>query len=266
MVNDAPAPRRRRTAILLAIAVLVAGPALAPRLDPGVLFPISIIWLLVLLGLVLRVLRAGYRTMGWLGVLALVALGAGVATVVGRDWEGALGTRAPCRRNWGWLPSYLLRSSPTRSVTFEVGDRTVKVCYGSPRARGRKMIGGSPVPFGHLWRTGANEPTTIRTSGPITIGGIRLDAGKASLYTVPGPETWEIILNRSTGQWGIESEYGAEVEAAELGRTVVPSGRSASHQEAFTISVEPGTTPDSAVLVLNWETTLVRLPVATVQP
>ncbi len=266
MVTGAPASRRRRIGTLLAIAILVGGVAIAPRLDPGWLLPLSVVWLLLLATLTIRFLRLAFRRAGWIGASTLVVLAASGAVLVGRDWEGPWGTRAPCRRNWGWLPSYLLRSSPTRSVTFEVGSRTVKVCYGSPRARGRKMIGGSPVPFGHLWRTGANEPTTIRTSGPITIGGIRLDGGNASLYTVPGPETWEIILNGSTGQWGIESEYGDELEAAELGRTVVPSGRSDRHQEAFGILVEPGTTPGSAVLVLAWETTVVRLPVAEANP
>src|SRR5690349_11479076 len=85
------------------------------------------------------------------------------------------------------------RGSPLDSLSFKVGSADVKVCYGRPSAKGRTMIGGEAVPFGKLWRTGANEPTMIHTTGPLTIAGVAVPAGSYSLYTVPGPKTWSVI-------------------------------------------------------------------------
>ncbi len=192
-------------------------------------------------------------------IAALIA-GGSIAAVVGADWGGSLGTSLPCRRNWGWLPSYSIRRSPTESAVFRVGPARVKVCYGSPRARGRKMLGGAAVPFGRLWRTGANEPTTIRTSAPILVAGHRI-VGKASLYTVPGPETWEVVLNRSTAQWGIESAYDDGVRAQEIGRTVLPAETRPRYQDEFSIEAIGGPGEGSARLVLRWENTEVQIPV-----
>lgn len=194
-------------------------------------------------------------------LIALAAVALSIAAVIGGDWGGSLGTYLPCRRNWGWLPSYSLRPSPTESVLFQVGSIRVKVCYGSPRARGRKMIGGAAVPFGRLWRTGANEPTTIRASGPIVIAGRLIAEGKATLYTVPGPETWEVVLNRSTAQWGIESAYGPGVAAREIGRTVLPVATGTDYQEAFSIGAEVASPTAPVQLILRWENTTLRIPV-----
>lgn len=194
-------------------------------------------------------------------LIAVAVAAVGMAAVVGVDWGGSLGTYLPCRRNWGWLPSYTPRPSPTESVVFAVGSTRVKVCYGSPRARGRKMIGGAAVPFGRLWRTGANEPTTIRTSGPIVVAGQLVIGGKASLYTVPGPETWEVVLNRATTQWGIESAYNDQIAGQEIGRTVLLVETGTEYHEAFSISAE-STSPSGPVrLVLRWEYLTLRIPV-----
>jgi len=146
------------------------------------------------------------------------------------------------------------------SVAFAVGGAPVKVCYGRPASRGRKMLGGKIVPFGQLWRTGANEPTTIISTVPLEVAEVAIPAGRTALYTIPGPETWEVILNRSTRQWGIESEYTPAVRAMELGRGIVGSEHTATHVERLTIDSERR--PDgSADLVLAWENTRVRIPV-----
>src|SRR5919107_4772277 len=114
------------------------------------------------------------------------------------------------------------RQSPLDSLTFTAGGQTVKVCYGRPSAKGRKMIGGENVPYGKLWRTGANEPTVIFTPVALEIAGIKVAPGKYSLYSVPGEKEWEIIVNRSTSQWGHESTYTKEVQAQEVGRGRAP--------------------------------------------
>lgn len=194
-------------------------------------------------------------------LLAVTFAVSGLAVVIGIDWGGSLGTYLPCRRNWGWLPSYTPRRSPTESVVFQVGPARVKVCYGSPRARGRKMIGGAAVPFGRLWRTGANEPTTIRTSSPILVAGQPITEGKASLYTVPGPETWEVVVNRSTSQWGIESAYDARTAAQEVGRTVLLVETGTDYHEALSMTAEITSPTGPVRLVLRWENTTLRIPV-----
>ena len=96
------------------------------------------------------------------------------------------------------------RKSPLDSLSFKVGSSDVKVCYGRPSLRGRHMLGGDDVPYGKLWRTGANEPTMIHTSGPLVVAGIKVPAGSYSLYTVPTANEWEVIVNKSITQWGEE--------------------------------------------------------------
>ncbi len=98
------------------------------------------------------------------------------------------------------------RKSPLDSLTFTIAKQPVKVCYGRPSARGRTMLGGTDIPYGKLWRTGANEPTIFYAPIPLRVAGLNVPPGVYSLYTVPGPREWEIIVNRSTSQWGKEEQ------------------------------------------------------------
>jgi hypothetical protein len=153
------------------------------------------------------------------------------------------------------------RKSPLDSLTFNVSRQPVKVCYGRPSSRGRVMIGGKAVPFGKLWRTGANEPTILFTPVALTVAGIKVAPGKYSLYSVPGPKEWQVIVNRSTSQWGEESNYTDKVKAQEVGRATVKSEQLAAPVETFTIRSGPsGST--GAELILEWEKTRIRIPVA----
>src|ERR671914_95434 len=77
------------------------------------------------------------------------------------------------------------RQSPLDSLTVMIADQPVKVCYGRPSSRGRTMLGGAHVPYGKLWRTGANEPTIFYAPVPLTVAGIKVSPGVYSLYTVP---------------------------------------------------------------------------------
>lgn len=149
------------------------------------------------------------------------------------------------------------RASPLDSISFSVDGQTVKVCYGRPVARGRTMIGGSAVPLGQLWRTGANEPAMIHTPVALSIAGVQVGPGTYSLYTVPGESEWEIIVNRSYAQWGHEGRYTPEVAAQEVGRGNAPVSSPAEYRESFTITHSAGH------LVLEWENTQVRVPVSS---
>ena len=151
------------------------------------------------------------------------------------------------------------RSSPYDSATIAIGGRSAKVCYGRPSLRGRSMIGGDAVPYGRLWRTGANEPTTIHLPVAASIAGIDVQPGSYSLYTIPGLNEWVVIINRSTTQWGHEGRYTEEVRAQEVGRGVAPATTIDSPVETFTIRAEPA--GDGASLLLEWQNTRVTIPV-----
>ena len=157
-------------------------------------------------------------------------------------------------------PPSVRARSPKDSVSFAAGGSVVKVCYSRPSARGRTMIGGEAVPFGRVWRTGANEPTMFHTTGHLVIAGIHVNAGTYALYTVPGQSEWEIIINRSYHQWGEESNYTDSVRAKELGRGRVPAQHVDGMIEQFTIRAEPAAGGDAS-LILEWEHTRVSVPV-----
>jgi hypothetical protein len=121
------------------------------------------------------------------------------------------------------------------------------------------MIGGDAVPFGRLWRTGANEPTTLHLDTAARFGSIPLLPGSYSIYTVPGPTSWEVIVNRSTRQWGLESEYGDEIAAQEVGRVRAEVEPLASPVETFTVRAV-GAGAGGYDLLLEWQTTRIRVP------
>ena len=156
------------------------------------------------------------------------------------------------------------RRSPLDSVTFAVQGSPVKICYGRPAARGRTMIGSERVPYGRLWRTGANEPSMIHTTVPLTIAGIEVAAGSYSLYTVPGEKEWQVIVNRSISQWGHERYYAGEVAAQEIARAPVKREQAGTYIEVFTIRAE-ATPEGNATLLLEWEDMRVRVPVKKLQ-
>lgn len=250
-------PSSARRTILLSGLVLVGGLWAAPSLPTAFVLPASVAWYLALAVLA----RAGYRVLAaWLpSAVAVTLVLLAIATPVlltAVPASTSLSAHLPCPRNWRWQPTWLLRSSPMASVTLTVGGPPVKVCFSQPALRGRTMIGGPRVPFGQLWRTGANEPTTIIASIPLDIAGIVVPPGRSSLYTVPGPETWEIILNRSTTQWGIESEYTDAVKAREIGRAIVRSESIEPVIERLTF------TAGDNELILRWGTTRVRIPIS----
>ena len=167
------------------------------------------------------------------------------------------------------------RPSPYDSVRITIGERAAQVCYSRPSAKGRVVFGGI-VPFDSLWRTGANEPTILHLPFDAEIAGLDVPAGHYSVYTVPSQGQWQLVINRSTSQWGItldaprpdggvnRSAYTAEVAAQELGRAPI-SADSIDLVEQFTIRAEPAN-GDASALLLEWERTRVRIPVRVKGP
>ncbi|GMU64477.1 MAG: hypothetical protein AMXMBFR36_07510 [Acidobacteriota bacterium] len=199
------------------------------------------------------------RTLLSVLTLAAAVLGIWVAltSLAPASW---VATWAPCPRNWGWLPAWLPRASPLADERFAPApDLHGKVCYGRPSLRGRTMIGGEAVPYGRLWRTGANEPTTLHLDGPARLGPLDLTAGSYALYTVPEPAAWEVVVTRATRQWGLESLYDETARAREVGRFQVPVQVLDTPVETLTIRAVPA--GSAAVdLLLEWQTTRIRLP------
>jgi len=152
------------------------------------------------------------------------------------------------------------RASPLDSITFSVAGKPVKICYGRPSLKGRVMIGGEAVPFDTLWRTGANEPTTVYSPIALDVAGVTAPAGKWTLYTVPGETEWQVIVNKSTTQWGEESNYAGAVRAQEAGRGKVAAESVKAPIETFTIRAEPGE-GGGVTLILEWQRTRVRIPI-----
>ena len=151
------------------------------------------------------------------------------------------------------------RVSPIDSLTFELSGHTVKICYGRPSARGRTMLGGRDVPYGRLWRTGADEPTMIHTTVAISVAGMEIDPGTYSMYTVPGENEWLIILNRSVTQWGHIARYTYKVRRQEVGRVEVRRERLNYHVETLTFRAEPKN--GEVTIVLEWEYTRIPIPI-----
>lgn len=150
------------------------------------------------------------------------------------------------------------RASPYDSTLFTIAGEEAKLCYGRPSVRGRQIF-GDLVPYDTLWRTGANEPTIIHLPVDATVAGIPLEAGSYSIYTVPDREEWQVVVNSSTEQWGHESQYVDEVRAQEVARATVPATSTEEPVETFNIHAEVA---DPGVdLVLEWESTRVRIPV-----
>lgn len=149
------------------------------------------------------------------------------------------------------------RPSPLQATAFRVGDTTGQICYGAPSARDRVVM-GELVPFDQPWRSGANEATAIILDGPATIGGVALEAGSYSLYTIPTSSSWEVVLNSNVERWGIP--VSPEVRASDVGSFTVTPEATSNMVETMTIDFE-STGPSSGEIVLEWETTRVRIPV-----
>src|SRR5271170_8246855 len=106
------------------------------------------------------------------------------------------------------------KPSPPASASCDLGGgKTIKTNYSSPRMKGRKIY-GELVPFGEVWRTGANEATTFVTSADVVVGGKTVPAGSYTIFTVPGPDKWTLIVNKKTGESGTPYKY----ESDELAR------------------------------------------------
>jgi hypothetical protein len=141
--------------------------------------------------------------------------------------------------------------SPKETVTGSIDGVNVEIVYCRPSARGRKML-GEKEPYGQVWRTGANEATTIKFDKAVIIEGKALEAGVYSLWTIPNEKEWVIIFNKKTGQWGTQYDKFKDEDVL---RVSVNAGKPKEFIETFTIGVEKDQ------ISLQWENTAVAFKV-----
>jgi hypothetical protein len=141
------------------------------------------------------------------------------------------------------------RPSPPAQAQCKFSDgKTLTIDYSSPRMKGRKIYGGL-VPYGKVDRTGANEATTFVTDGNLTVGGKDVPAGSYTIFTVPNPDKWTLIINKKTGEWGIPYKY----EGDELARVDMKVTSTSAPVENFTIAL--ASMGGSCTLSISWENT-----------
>jgi hypothetical protein len=141
-----------------------------------------------------------------------------------------------------------------------IGAASFTVDYARPLARGRTLL-GDVIPYGNVWRTGANAATQFSTSAPITVGGLKLAAGKYTLWTLPrASNTVDLIVNKETGQWGTEYDH-----TRDLGATPMKTESAGAPVEEFTISIRP-TDPRNGLLVIEWGAFRWSVPIVVAGP
>jgi hypothetical protein len=145
--------------------------------------------------------------------------------------------------------------SPTQTIKQDFAIGTIELIYSRPSAKGRKIF-GDLVPYNKLWRTGANGATKIIFTDAVEIGGKKLDSGTYVLYTIPGIDSWEVIINRGLENWGIDGYKKTE----DVVRFTVPTMKMNNKLESFTMEFSD-VKPETVSLDIKWEKTAVSIPI-----
>jgi hypothetical protein len=141
------------------------------------------------------------------------------------------------------------RVSPHETTSIAIGGKKITIEYGRPYVKDRKIFGGL-VPYGEVWRTGADEATKLTTEADLTIGSLKVPKGTYALFTLPTESGWTLIVNTVANQWGA-FKYD---QARDLGRTPMKVSKGPK-VEQFTISLQTQGT-NGAVLRMAWDTTV----------
>lgn len=147
------------------------------------------------------------------------------------------------------------RISPLAMTRMRYKDTYVKITYGQPHKRGREIF-GSLVPYGQVWRTGANEATEITLTGNILINGVLLKAGTYSIFSIPDRIKWTIIINKELDLWG-SYNYNSKLDLFRFDAPVQEI--SGEPVEAFSITLDQNN--DRAELSFAWDNIMVTVPI-----
>jgi hypothetical protein len=139
-------------------------------------------------------------------------------------------------------------SPPAKADCKLPGGKGITVDYSSPRAKGRKIFGGL-VPYGQVWRAGANEATAFVTTGDINVGGKTVAAGKYTIFAIPGEDKWTLVISKKTGEWGT-AYPGPENDLTRIDMKV---SKTSAPVENFTIAFDQS--GNGCTMRMEWETT-----------
>jgi hypothetical protein len=153
------------------------------------------------------------------------------------------------------------RPSPPASAECKFSDgKTIKIDYSSPRAKGRKIFGEASekalVPYGEIWRTGANDATTFVTDANLKVGDKDVPAGSYTIFTVPKADAWWLVISKKTGEWG--TDYPGEKE--DLVRVPMKVSKNGPPMENFLIAFDQA--GSKCKLRMEWETTVASVEIA----
>jgi len=138
------------------------------------------------------------------------------------------------------------RVSPHETTELAINGKKISVTYGRPSMKGRKIM-GALVPFGQVWRTGADEATVLKTEADLTIGNLTVPKGSYAIFTLPSETGWKLIINKVADQFGAFS-YD---EKQDLGRVDMKVGKTSAPVEQFTITLAKS--GNGAVMRMEWE-------------
>lgn len=143
--------------------------------------------------------------------------------------------------------------SPHVTTTYKMDGKTVAITYGRPAKKDR-VIFGQTLPYGKVWRLGADEATTLEIGGDMMIGPLHVVAGKYTLYAIPNEKEWTLIINKQTGQWGTVYK-----DDQDYGRTAMKLTKSSTPVEQLTITIDGQ--GNEKVLKVAWDDAVATLPV-----
>ena len=152
------------------------------------------------------------------------------------------------------------RISPQATITADIDGNNVKIVYSRPYSKDPKTgeirkIWGKLVPYGKVWRTGANEATLLTTAQPVVLGGTEVPAGTYSLYTLPAEDgTAKLIINKQTGQWGTQYDQKQDLARIDLKKDALDKT-----VDQFTMAIEPNPA-GGGMLKMTWENTGFSVP------
>jgi Protein of unknown function (DUF2911) len=146
-------------------------------------------------------------------------------------------------------------SPPAKAECKLAGGKSVVIDYSSPRAKGRKIF-GDLVPYGQVWRAGANESTTFVTDTDLSVGGTPVPAGNYTIFAIPNADKWTLVISKKTGEWG--TAYPGPGE--DLARIDMKASKLSSPLENFTIGFEQSGA--TCTLHMDWETTRASIDIA----
>ncbi|MEO5985198.1 MAG: DUF2911 domain-containing protein [Ferruginibacter sp.] len=145
--------------------------------------------------------------------------------------------------------------SPTQTIKQDFAMGNIELKYSRPAAKERKVF-GDLVPYGKMWRTGANAATILKFSDPVEIMGKKVDSGTYALYTIPGEDSWEVILNKGITNWGTTGYK----ESEDVIRFKTEAVKIKNAMENFTMQFD-NIKPESLDLWVMWEKTGIKIPI-----